>query len=46
MGHRLVAREVRRVFVLAALLALPPCGFAAAQGSRLHRGGHRSLYGP
>jgi len=31
MGHRLLAREVRRVFVLAALLALLPCGLALAQ---------------
>jgi len=31
MGHRLVAREVRRVFVLAVLLALPPCGLVLAQ---------------
>jgi iron(III) transport system substrate-binding protein len=33
MSDRLVATEVRRVFVLASLLALPLCGFAAAQGS-------------
>src|SRR5882762_7491369 len=33
MGHRLVAREVRRVFVLAAVLALPPCALVLAQGA-------------